>query len=131
MTKPFSEVIELVRKHAERDGDRVARCVYYEGVNPNCIIGHVLQELGVFPGFSSKQIEKVLGLEPFAERLVLRDGKPFAPQALFADLLPWGLLGYSPTIEQLEWVRVVQSFQDKGNNWRDSVADADRVIGVM
>ena len=130
--KPFSEVIELVRKRAERDGDHVARCVYYEGVNPNCIIGHVLQELGVFPEFGGPLIEDGrLGLAPFAENMVMRDGSRFAAQRWFAAELPWDKLDYSPTPLELEWVGTVQGYQDKGNNWRDSVAHADRTIGVM
>lgn len=97
---PFEEIEEVVRRLAQEQPERVSSIFYarLEDGEPECILGHAYQELGV-------SVES-LGKIGTARDLVRR----FHPDA---------------TPQQAKWLRSVQRYQDRGETWSVAVEEAD------
>lgn len=111
--KPFSWVIERIRELAANDQARKAECRYFDAeAKPDCIIGHVLHELGAKNDDSD---------------LINRDGEYAGRAWTQAEYILWDVLGvHEGTKAESDWVQAVQSMQDSGANWGAAVAHADK-----
>ena len=116
MSLPFSEVVSKIRALAEACPDRKEGCTYFQGGAPVCIVGHVLADYGVVP---ARRGALALILAGAHGQLHFADGN------VSASRLPWTLLGFAPTAEELEWLDDVQRYQDFGHSWGSAVVVAD------
>lgn len=97
MTITASQMIQEIRKLAEERGGHKAECVYWNGVEPVCIVGHAAHRLGLdmtVPygtalaalgqwGVSGKKVEKAW----IAAVQAAQDGR-------FGERMAWGLAVY-------------------------------------
>lgn len=97
-----ADVVAEIRRLAERFPDELAQCKYVDNDRPHCIAGRALANLGV-PLAVLKQVEHT-AIDTAMVRLRIKD-----------------------TIEQAQWARDVQSYQDNGLDWHHAVASADRL----
>lgn len=110
--KPFQWVIDRIKELAAEYPDRIAQCRYFNSDgSPECIVGHVLHELG------AEECNTVDGI------YLALNGAMLAPIDTLADILPWEKLGVEkPTREQVKWVVRRQASQDRGDRWHEAVA---------
>jgi len=110
--KPFSWVQERIIELAELYPERKANCQYFaDDGYPDCIVGHVLRELGAHP--SSRE----------GTRIFNADRSRWVESGTFADHIDWTKFGVqNPCPAEAHWIGHVQHLQDTGSCWADAVA---------
>lgn len=103
--KSFRWVQDRLREIVQQNPDRYAGCTYFDPAGqPNCVVGHVLHELGVD-----------------ADAIEALEGVP-------AQGLDWAALGVrNPGSKQSRWIACLQDEQDGGASWSDALAAAEAV----
>ncbi|AGT11837.1 hypothetical protein SEA_THREERNGTARJAY_130 [Mycobacterium phage ThreeRngTarjay] len=109
---PFKCIQDRIVELAKEQPWRKSIGAYFISGQPECIIGHVLADIGV-------------GAD--GTRLVNKNGVPTSSVSHLADTFDWNEFGVqTPTRRQIGWVQVVQSRQDYGDTWGEAVKRAGR-----
>lgn len=102
-TLNIDQLVADVRKHAEREPDGIAQCMYFYGRDtPCCIVGHAMFDQGL-----TRRDLPTEGLNVQNEKGIDSLIDNYEHEA------------------QLQWLMLVQGHQDAGNTWGDAVAYAD------
>lgn len=119
----FSEVEKEMRRLAKEYPNTHAACSYFDssGTIPVCIVGHAFVNLDV--GLS--QVPNGDGYHDDYD--LVRNDERVGHCSETVNDLQWKLLGIrKPTKKQQRWASEVQSSQDSGLSWGESVEQADR-----
>lgn len=117
--KPFSTVIDTIRRLADEHPDQVADSKYFyeHDDSPCCIIGHVFAAFGARPM-----------VRPDSERHAVcgDQGDHVVDEGDGIYMVDWNALGIQgPAGPEYEWAHGVQADQDAGTRWGDAVRNAD------
>lgn len=103
--RPFTEVIDAIRRAAAESPRKKASAAYFRDGQPCCIVGWALAEFGV-----------VIDPDDVLPRW----------HADEAHTLPWTEFGVAaPSIAERVWIRIVQGRQDNLWFWADAVESVD------
>jgi hypothetical protein len=110
--KPFSWVQERIIELAELYPERKANSQYFdEGKRPDCIVGHVLHDLGAQPSSGD------------GGRIFNADKSRWMVASSVVDRIDWTKFGVEkPSPAQAMWIHKVQQKQDYEYCWADAVA---------
>lgn len=117
--KPFSWLQDQLREIVAANPDNVATCAYFDkgGETPQCVVGHALARLGV-----TQIHDERYDLYTLASA----EGKTIGDSGDLADDLRWSAAGVrAPGHKQRDWIATLQSHQDNGLTWAESLRRAD------
>lgn len=109
--KPFRWVQERIIELAELYPERKANSQYFdEGKRPDCIVGHVLHDLGAQPSSGD------------GGRIFNADKSRWMVASSVVDRIDWTKFGVKkPSPSEAMWIHRVQNRQDYEYSWDEAV----------